>query len=364
MPADQAEELVSSLLYEGYALYPYTPSAIKNSTPTPFGIVYPPAYAERSTATFDHVRLDCALRAGAERVTATVRFLQAGGAERRIDLVADEEPTPFEFDGLSGRARLRTDPLPDGGTRVRCCVHNTTDMPDAAVADRAAALLHSLLSTHVLVRAEGGRFASPLDAGLESVNTYPVLASDSDDAVMGAAIILPDHPQIAPESKGNLFDNTEIEEALLLHVHVLSDGERAEIEMSDDPALRAMLARADAATPQDFMALHGRLEMKEKPELRAGYEPSGFKPDGELEVEIDGVVHRVGSRVRLQPGRGGDTLDSLLTGRVATIGKIFIDYDGRTYLGVTVDDDPAAELFGETGRFLFFGPEEVEVVGS
>ena len=38
-------ELVDSLLYEGYALYPYTPGATKNATPTPFGIVYPPAYA-------------------------------------------------------------------------------------------------------------------------------------------------------------------------------------------------------------------------------------------------------------------------------------------------------------------------------
>jgi len=35
------ERLVDSLLFEGYALYPYTPGATKNATPTPFGIVYP-----------------------------------------------------------------------------------------------------------------------------------------------------------------------------------------------------------------------------------------------------------------------------------------------------------------------------------
>ena len=40
-------EIVRSLLYEGYALYPYTPGATKNATPTPFGIVYPPVYAAR-----------------------------------------------------------------------------------------------------------------------------------------------------------------------------------------------------------------------------------------------------------------------------------------------------------------------------
>ena len=48
--------------------------------------------------------------------------------------------------------------------------------------------------------------------------------------MLGAAIVLPDHPQIAPESRGGLFDSTEIEEALLLHVKVLSDAEREEIE--------------------------------------------------------------------------------------------------------------------------------------
>ena len=60
------EELVSSLLYEGYALYPYTPGATKNATPTPFGIVYPPAYAESLRATFDHLRLECVLEAEPE----------------------------------------------------------------------------------------------------------------------------------------------------------------------------------------------------------------------------------------------------------------------------------------------------------
>ena len=53
------EELVKTLLYEGYALYPYTPGATKNATPTPFGIVYPPVYAAGSGATFDHLQIEC-----------------------------------------------------------------------------------------------------------------------------------------------------------------------------------------------------------------------------------------------------------------------------------------------------------------
>ena len=75
--------------------------------------------------------------------------------------------------------------------------------------------------------------------------------------LLGAAIVLPDHPQLAPESRGDLFDGTEIEEALLLHVLALSDDERDEIAR-EDPAVRAMIARAAAATPDDILALHGR----------------------------------------------------------------------------------------------------------
>src|SRR5688572_33036964 len=74
------DELVESLLYEGYALYPYTPGATKNATPTPFGIVYPPAYAAGSPATFDHVRVDCVLHvAEGAKVSGTARFLQTAG---------------------------------------------------------------------------------------------------------------------------------------------------------------------------------------------------------------------------------------------------------------------------------------------
>ena len=75
-------------------------------------------------------------------------------------------------------------------------------------------------------------------------------APEDDDACSGAAIVLPDHPQIAPESRGDLFDSTEIEEALLLHVHALSDAEREEIA-EQDPAVREMIERAAATTPED-----------------------------------------------------------------------------------------------------------------
>ena len=100
---------------------------------------------------------------------------------------------------------------------------------DPARATRGDALRHSLISTHPSARGRGRNASSrPLSvtgprarrrAASEPVNTFPVLLGDEDRAVLGAAIVLPDHPELAPESLGNLFDNTEIEEALLLHVH-------------------------------------------------------------------------------------------------------------------------------------------------
>ena len=74
--------------------------------------------------------------------------------------------------------------------------------------------------------------------------------------------MLPDHPRLAPESRGDLFDGTEIEEALLLHVLALSDDEREAIAAAD-PAVREMVARAAAATPADVMALHGRTTLSD-----------------------------------------------------------------------------------------------------
>ena len=77
---------------EGYALYPYTPTSTKNATPTPFGIVYPPAYAEALTTTYDELALRCALQAPPDAIlAAAVRFLVAAGErhqaqERTIEL--------------------------------------------------------------------------------------------------------------------------------------------------------------------------------------------------------------------------------------------------------------------------------------
>jgi hydrogenase maturation protease len=80
-------------------------------------------------------------------------------------------------------------------------------------------------------------------------------------------------------------------------------------------------------------------------------------------VEVDGVLVRAGSVVRLAPrGTGSDIFEVALAGRTALVHEILEDYEGRVQLAVTVVDDPGQDL-GELrrpGHRFFFGPEEVE----
>jgi hypothetical protein len=346
-------ELVDTLLYEGYALYPYTPGATKNATPTPFGIVYPPAYARTLDTTYDHIQLQCVVEGGGE-ISGEVRFLAPSGERHRAEPQRLEGEGEFTVGRLSVRTSLEVSSL--GGTRrlVSYRVENHTEAP--AGLDRAAAIELSLISTHPTLRVARGRFVSQLDAPCESVNTWPVLASPADDVMLGAAIVLPDHPQIAPESRGNLFDNTEIEEALVLHVQALSDTERAELEQQD-PAVREMIERASAVTPEELRKLHGRVTLEPPRPSADVRDPTRGLP----EVEVDGVVFRRGSRVVVRPGLDADLQARMLEGRTVTVERIQRDFDGRVHLGVALDE-PGQEILRETGRFLWFFPPEVEVV--
>jgi hypothetical protein len=385
--SDQLEALVESLLYEGYALYPYTPGATKNATPTPFGIAYPPVYAQALPSTFDHLELRAVLDAPPDAVlSAEVRFLAAAGdrheahahrvmlqgamvgalaaAPARKDAhVASADGAPPLILGLELSARE----LDGGGYEVVLRIENRTLVSSGL--DRAGALRRSLLSTHPLVRVSGGRFISPLERPCDSVNTFPVLACASDDAILGASIVLPDHPQIAPESRGGLFDSTEIEEALLLHVHALSDAEREQIAQHD-PTVSEMVARAAASTPEEIVALHGRVTLRD-PESRRDAQtdepptqPEGLLDprEGEEVADVDGISFRRGGKVVIRPGPDADLHARMLAGRTATVERIFTDYDGKVHLGVTIDGDPGQDLMRDTGRYLFFFAPEVEVV--
>jgi hypothetical protein len=336
------DRIVAATLYEGYILYPYRPSSVKNQVRWTFGGVYPREYSaatgggEPWTAT-----TECLLRGGDDAtVEAAVRFLHVVTRAAYVVTEPTEDPPAgnaglsrvdsFELDGrlhrsweeaaerelhcgamelgsvLGERRRLVLD-VDAGETvewirgadgrvagalvrthealsveveiaarrvsttiaAVRVSIRNVTPVSDLDESDRARALRHALVSTHVVLGVTGGGWLSltdpPPDAvehAAACVNTglWPVMVGEpaTDDTILASPIILEDHPQVAPESAGELFDSTEIDEILSLRILTLTDEEKAEMRAADSRA-RAMLDRTESLTRDDFMRMHGTL---------------------------------------------------------------------------------------------------------
>ncbi len=70
------ENLTRTLLYEGYALYPYYRSAIKNQKPIPFGVIFPKDYNAFHEHSHSNMQSQCIVT-GSDNLTLNidVRFL-------------------------------------------------------------------------------------------------------------------------------------------------------------------------------------------------------------------------------------------------------------------------------------------------
>jgi hypothetical protein len=79
-------------------------------------------------------------------------------------------------------------------------------------------------------------------------------------------------------------------------------------------------------------------------------------------ADINGVEVRPGSQVRLHPRNGGDVLDIVLAGKVATIESLEQDYEGKLQLAVVIDEDPGRDMgmLRQPGHRFFFDAAEVE----
>ena len=188
---DDVEELVDTLLYEGYALYPYTPGATKNATPTPFGIVYPPAYAAGSAATFDHAA-DGVPRARRRRRVLAARCASSRRSGERHQ-AAERAPAstlaelrrgahgPFAFGARRARASgrdARRRPLARDDLRGQ----PRRGRPRAWTAPSALRALAALDARRSLRVAGGASSRRWRRRRASSVNTCPVLATPTDDA--------------------------------------------------------------------------------------------------------------------------------------------------------------------------------------
>ena len=125
-----------------------------------------------------------------------------------------------------------------------------------------------------------------------------------------------------------------------------------------------MVARAAAATPEEIMALHGRVTVRDPVTLEPPASRRAFDPTlGEPEATVDGVTVRAGRPGDPAPGaRCRPARAACSTAARRRSSGSWSTSSGKVHLGVTIDGDPGQELLRETGRLLYFFPPEVEVI--
>lgn len=362
MSLEMARKIADAVLYEGYVLYPYRPSSLKNQFRWQFGVVAPRKWGGEPW----FMQTECLIEpAGPTSVDVLVRFLQVRaksetwdeGLERVVemrDLRADgEHEKAFEFAPVRGVMRVSFEAA-GRLLKMRVRVENTAEIETG---DRNEAMRHALTGTHMLLTVREGAFVSALDAeGCENLNVWPVLvgAAGERKVMLASPIILQDYPTIAPESPGDFFDGTEIDEMLTLRVMTMTDEEKREAAESDERA-RRIIERCELMPRKTMEGLHGGIRSIGDEEF---FNPRSEQPETQTVAVGAGKVGR-GSRVRLAPRRNADSMDMFLKGRTARVESVHHDLENQAYVAVTVEDDPAE---GIGRRFFYFFPDELELI--
>jgi hypothetical protein len=338
------EKIANAVLYEGTLLYPYRPSAVKNQKRWRFGTLGPIGGSDPN-----EMQTECLIETSrGAAIDLKIRFLQED-VERELTLSKVPDGThpqtiPFSFPPLEGRVEIESTQVELQLSRFAVRVLNLSSENGPG---------SSMLSTHTLLGVHGGEFISLLDppenyraaaAACRNVGTWPVLAGSEGDRQMmlSSPIILYDYPQIAPESQGDFFDGTEIDEMLTLRVLTLSDEEKRDVRAGTERG-RQILERTEELPLEQVAKLHGAIR--------------GLR-------NINKLAFREGDRVRLRPHKKTDVFDIALDGKVAIIESVECDLENRVHLAVTVEDDPGRDLgvARQIGHRFFFAPEDVELV--
>ena len=316
------ERIVNALLYEGYILYPYRASAVKNRQRWNFGVIYPQDYSlSQGGAEASSMQTECLLlgdqrakldvkirflhllarRVGAEplEIGAAIPDAWQEAVEREVDargidlseIVAEPRRMTFAFPAMreetpaldsggqavgmttriqqpiEGTVEVAAERAGDGLFKVAVRILNLTPLEDASHKSRDEALMRSLISTHTILGVRRGEFVSLLDppeafreaaAGCRNIGAWPALVGEEGerDCLLASPIILYDYPQVAPESAGDFYDGTEIDELLTLRVMTMTDQEKQEMRLVDRRA-RQILERTETLSPERLMKLHG-----------------------------------------------------------------------------------------------------------
>jgi hydrogenase maturation protease len=400
------DKVVHAVLYEGYILYPYRASSKKNQRERfTFGRIYPREYSEAQ-----HGREPCSMQTEClarneshdTSLEVNVRFLQplARETDEQVWLEAIEREVKLEpvslntsvehaheftfpaartIDGttvrrnemICGRIELETQMVDQTVSKITVRVFNETRLPTNKTSNQEEVIMRTFASMHTILHATGGEFISLLDPdpqyqnpakACRNIGCWPVLVGDEAkhdrDTMLSSPIILYDYPKIAPESSGDLFDSTEIDEILSLRVQTMTDAEKTEMRSVDEQA-RRILERTENLSADHFMKMHGTMK-----NVRAATEDF-FNPAKKIDsVKVHGVELKKGDRVRIRPRKRADVIDMALDGKIAIIEAVEQDVEEQIQFALILEDDPGKDLgfMRQPGHRFFYGVDEIEPV--
>ena len=147
MNLDRVRPIADAVLYEGYLLYPYRASALKNRSRWTFGVVMPAAYARVGESERDFTQAECVVEAGpTARFTVAVRFLQIIDRHAdRLTYLIEDLLTISRLE--SGQVVMNLQP-----SELRPIAETVTNYGD----------LHDLTEQNAALRAENERLNSEL----------------------------------------------------------------------------------------------------------------------------------------------------------------------------------------------------------
>lgn len=360
---NKVEKIADAILYEGYLLYPYRKSALKNQHRFNFGLLEPNGYFQTQVLVLGN----------SENFSVTVRFLQIqhrqvtdeqGNNVETLEIdgetfetwdetierkIETSETTDFCFTGnyfsenlangeakfvrqinqISGKIEIEKEQITENLHRFTVKIFNLSETDQ-------------FISTHAILTVENGEFVSLLEYTNEFENEikllnqnglFPVLIEKN--VMLSSPIILYDYPQVAPESVGDFYDATEIDEILTLRILTMTDAEKLEA-LSLDSRAEKILQQAENT---QLMSLHGAFR-----------------------EEISTL--KIGTKVRLQPKKSADAFDIFLENQIAVIESIEEDFEGRKHFAVVLDIDEERDFGFDKfiGHRFFFSENELEIL--
>jgi hypothetical protein len=407
MKIEQIREIADAILYEGYLLYPYRHSSIKNRQRWMFGIVSPQAATGVGRDAW-RMQTQCLLVGDtATRLDVRVRFLHIleraprtpepayhQSAAQARETIEPRHPASFEIweegiprevsaldvalddllnmerhieinipggeledaqdplavrhqQALMGMVTLTAEPVGERVYRLTVRIENTArgDMQQNAI-------LQALVSTHTLLQVYQGAFVSQLEPPDElstlvqqcqNLSTWPVLIGDE-----GETDAMLSSPII-------LYDYPRIapesvgtlfdgtEIDEILTLRILTLTDEEKREMREADARTRDLLERTEALSAEQLLKLHGVIRSLKPIDEAQEGIEPTEPAAPTEVAVTNGTVRARDRVRLHPNARADAFDILLNGKTARVEEIKQDFEERCYLVVTLDDDPGRE---------------------